>query len=234
MSYCVNCGVELADYIKKCPLCSTEVINPNEPYDFASETPYPEYQPVNIQKISPKVILGIIAIIFMLPIAICVIADFSLNGILDWSGYVVSSLFAVYTVLASSLLVHKESMILEQMFDYMAILLLIVYIETQSGGEWLLTFAIPLLVFIVFSTILITVVAKISARSALTPTALSLILIGLFTILIDLLVNYNFFGKISVHWSLYSFITLVIIGTVLLFIDNNKPLKRRLEKKFFI
>ncbi len=30
MSYCVNCGVRLESSIKKCPLCNTPVINPNE------------------------------------------------------------------------------------------------------------------------------------------------------------------------------------------------------------
>ncbi len=234
MSYCVNCGVELAEYIKKCPLCSTEVINPNEPYDFAKEPPYPEYQPIALQKLSPKIILGVIAIIFMLPISICVIADFSLNSTLDWSGYVVSSLFAVFTVIASALLVHSESRILEQVFDYMAILLLVVYIETQSGGSWFLTFALPLLIYMAVMTILITFVSGIFSNSSLTPLAMSIILIGIYTVLIDILINYNFFDRISVHWSLYSFISLTVIGTILLFIDNNKPLKRRLEKKFFI
>ena len=28
MSYCVNCGVELDNSVKQCPLCNTMVINP--------------------------------------------------------------------------------------------------------------------------------------------------------------------------------------------------------------
>ena len=28
MSYCVNCGVELDNTVKQCPLCDTVVINP--------------------------------------------------------------------------------------------------------------------------------------------------------------------------------------------------------------
>ena len=30
MSYCVNCGVELSQNEKKCPLCGTEVYHPNQ------------------------------------------------------------------------------------------------------------------------------------------------------------------------------------------------------------
>ena len=32
MSYCVNCGVELAPSEKRCPLCGVEVVNPAKPW----------------------------------------------------------------------------------------------------------------------------------------------------------------------------------------------------------
>ena len=39
MSYCVNCGVELAASERRCPLCGVEVINPREPFDENGERP---------------------------------------------------------------------------------------------------------------------------------------------------------------------------------------------------
>lgn len=30
MSYCVNCGVKLDPSLKRCPLCNTPVVNPND------------------------------------------------------------------------------------------------------------------------------------------------------------------------------------------------------------
>lgn len=41
MSYCVNCGVELADSERRCPLCHTEVHNPRQPYDRKIPKPFP-------------------------------------------------------------------------------------------------------------------------------------------------------------------------------------------------
>ena len=42
MSYCVNCGVELEPSLKKCPLCNTPVINPNELQKIGEAvSPYP-------------------------------------------------------------------------------------------------------------------------------------------------------------------------------------------------
>ena len=44
MSYCVQCGVRLAQQEKKCPLCGTPVINPN-PQETKEDHLYPdEYQ----------------------------------------------------------------------------------------------------------------------------------------------------------------------------------------------
>ncbi len=234
MSYCVNCGVELAEYIKKCPLCSTEVINPNQPYDFSSAPLYPEYEVVPKQKISPKLILGIVGIIFMLPSALCLVADLSYDGLFGWSGYVVASLFAVYTFIASALSVHKESLFLEQIFDYMAILLLMVYVEEQSGGKWFLTFALPLLCAFAATTLTLTFLVKVLNKRILTVISIGSFSVAVTCVLSDLLIKYNFYSLMSIGWSLYPFISLVIIGSVLLFIDNNKYIKRRLEKKFFI
>ena len=234
MSYCVNCGVELAEYIKKCPLCSTEVINPNNPYDLASSPNYPEYQPVPKSKTSAKLILGIIAILFILPIAVCMLADMSYNGIVSWSGYVIASLFAVYTIIASALTVHGESLLLEQVFDYMAIILLLVYIEEQSGGSWFLPLALPLVICIALTTLILTFLAKILAKRILTVISVGMFLCSIICVICDILIKYNYYSNVSIGWSLYPFISLVIIGSVLLFIDNNKFIKRRFEKKFFI
>ena len=42
MSYCVNCGVRLDASLKKCPLCNTPVIHPNETAVPTSPSPFPD------------------------------------------------------------------------------------------------------------------------------------------------------------------------------------------------
>ena len=42
MSYCVNCGVELEHSLKECPLCNTQVINPNENAELPMNSPFPK------------------------------------------------------------------------------------------------------------------------------------------------------------------------------------------------
>ncbi len=234
MSYCVNCGVELAEYIKKCPLCSTEVINPNQPYDFASELPYPEHISTHKQKLSPRLILGIIAIVFSLPITLCLLADMSSDGVFGWSGYVISPLFAIYTIIASALMVHRESALMGLLFDHMSLLLLMVYIDVQTQGGWFVSFALPLLCTSAISSMLMVILIKTLRKRLLTVVAIGAFITGVICIITDLLIKYNFYNNVDIEWSLYPFISFIIIGSFLLFIDNNKFIKRRLEKKFFI
>ena len=73
MSYCVNCGVELAETEKKCPLCDTEVINPHSPWKEPEDPPFPtNYEvakPVNRGKVAT-----FIAILLLIPILLLCLA----------------------------------------------------------------------------------------------------------------------------------------------------------------
>ena len=67
MSYCVNCGVELDKSAKKCALCATPVINPNEKAEEVSaEKPFSE----NLQlpkSIKKEFVAFVISVIMLIP-----------------------------------------------------------------------------------------------------------------------------------------------------------------------
>lgn len=234
MSYCVNCGVELADYEKQCPLCHTKVINPNLISQNVSERLYPEVPPPKEKQVSPSIILALTAIILMLPIAICTIVDFKTNSDLLWSGYVVSSCFLLYSFICASLLVNKVSVVLTEFFDFTAILIFLLYINYTAEQNWYFNFALPIVLYTAISVIVITLCAKLTKISGMSLCGVSLILLGILTVIIELLISNTFFKKIQFIWSYYPFIALSIFAAIILFIDRNKPLKRRLAKKFFI
>ena len=67
MSYCVNCGVELEKGAKKCPLCGTEVINPNEINEERIHS-YPVYSPMPKAKIKKMMVGRIATVIFVVSV----------------------------------------------------------------------------------------------------------------------------------------------------------------------
>jgi len=90
MSYCVECGVELAEYHKKCPLCETPVLNPKKSFDF-SKNDYPVFKKhhstVNRRKVARHLTGFILTMCFLMAALIPGIIDFHANSTITWSIY---------------------------------------------------------------------------------------------------------------------------------------------------
>ncbi|MFR1517669.1 MAG: DUF6320 domain-containing protein [Clostridia bacterium] len=238
MSYCVNCGVELSDNEKKCPLCGTEVYHPDRNVKKVkseeTDPPYPQYQPLTIQRVSRSSIITLITLIFLLPVLLAVICDLSINGAITWSAYVVTSIAFIYICVLLPVLSKKPDPAFCIAIDACALIFLLMFIEKRSGGHWFASFALPLAVYI--SAVLIALVL-LGHRHVISPmkiTALTFMAVGGGTLLIELLLNHAFSLRSRLIWSFYPLTVLVIIGIVLIYIDCNKALKERLAKKFFI
>ncbi len=87
MSYCVNCGVELGDSEKSCPLCLTKVIHPGRKLK-SGEALYPPHRHIIRPKGQQRRHHTDPDADFLLPTSIVAMADISINYSITWSGYV--------------------------------------------------------------------------------------------------------------------------------------------------
>ena len=92
--YCVNCGVELKDSEKICPLCKTRVFHPDIPLP-KGEGKYPEFV-APTRRFNRIGALIIVTFMFLIPLIICLLIDLRLNGRVLWSGYVIGGLILGY------------------------------------------------------------------------------------------------------------------------------------------
>lgn len=93
MSYCVQCGVKLADYHKACPLCNTTVINPNVS-EFTLNKDYPQYRTrhKNEKNASNKMFTAILLTVLLAIYSIIVLfLDLFITKGISWSLYPLSS-----------------------------------------------------------------------------------------------------------------------------------------------
>ena len=102
--YCAKCGVGLADTEKKCPLCGL----PAHPGLERAKTKslYPAEHPVIVNS---KAVHVVVAVLFLLPLLICLQCDLIITGTVTWSGYVVGALQLAYVVFALPLWFHKPN-----------------------------------------------------------------------------------------------------------------------------
>ena len=76
MSYCVNCGVELAKSEKKCPLCGVEAVNPKEKGEPAGKPPYPK-ELKETPHVNSHSLAVLLTLVFLLPMALTLTSDVS-------------------------------------------------------------------------------------------------------------------------------------------------------------
>jgi len=102
MSYCVECGVELAEYHEECPLCGTVVNNPKRTIDL-SKNDYPIYKKhhvlTNRRKVVRRLVGFILTMSFMMTALIPMLVDLRVNTAITWSVYpLLSSLLLWFSI----------------------------------------------------------------------------------------------------------------------------------------
>ena len=232
MSYCVNCGVELEKGAKKCPLCGTEVINPREAEGEHIHS-YPVYSPTPKQHIKKSTVVSLITLILLLPDFLTTLCDYTINGTITWSSYVMGALLCLYLIIVFPILLSKHGVtcVVLMAADILGFLL---FIELKTNGKWFLTFALPTVTVLAVFIAVISLLKKEKKISSLTAASVSVIFLGLFCVLIEFLINTTFGVRGRFAWSFYPAVTFILLAVAMFLIGKNKALCEKLEKKFFL
>ena len=131
MSYCVQCGVKLSDYHEKCPLCDTEVINPNKPIVRAN-TDYPDYQVIEksekktVKHYVTGIILSLQAFIYSL---VVFLIDWITGGGITWSIIPILSLTLLWVSVAYPFFRKKNTFFRLFTYDCIAVIVYILLLN---------------------------------------------------------------------------------------------------------
>ena len=230
--YCVKCGVNLADTEKKCPLCLTRVCHPD--FQQPDVTPlYPENEhpakPINRWSI-----MLVVSILYLLPMSICLVIDLSLNGKVEWSGYVIGGMLILYAAfLLPRWFAHPNpAFFLPVVFVLIGAFLL--YLENALQGNWFLSFALPITGTLAVIFTALTILCRYIRRQRLYIFGGFCIVLGGFCVLLECLLHNTFglpgFGT----WSPYPLLSLTIIGIAMIVTASFRPLREALEKRLFL
>ena len=231
--YCIHCGVELSDSETVCPLCGTRVFHPDLPRQ-QGEPPFPPEPSAHPEEVNRSGALFILTMLAVLPIVICILCDWSVNGTILWSGYAAGGVALLYILAVLPLWFRRPNPVIFVPADFAAIGLYLLYINFATGGHWFLSFAFPVTGAIGL---------LISAAVALTHYLRSgylyiyggmLILGGGLAVLIEFLINLTFQIHETLFWSFYPMVAGIVLGLMLIVIAICKPLRESLHRKFFL
>ena len=238
MAYCVKCGVELSDGAKKCPLCDTVVILPEEMKKekrVAEIIPiFPLANPGNMPQANKKSILELISLIFFLPIPVLLLCDINIDDGITWSGYAVGGIFLLYIYLVFPFIPKKGNAVVSILADWVCTMAYVFYIERMAEGEWFVRFAAPLITVFACLSLIIALFRKYTKISNMALTGMSLVFIGLFCLITEFLINEAFSIHETLYWAFYPALSLAMCAIVLFYIDRNTTLKEKIKRKLII
>lgn len=228
--YCANCGVKLADSENCCPLCGTAAYHP----DIKREDARPLYPLNRLPKARrrSKAGNGAVIILFIIPVLICFLADIQPDGRLDWFAVVAGALLLAYVLLALPMWFTSPNPVVFVPCDFAAVGLYLLYICLTSGGDWYLSFALPLVLAFCLLTSAVVTLLRYIKKGRLYIWGGAFMLTGALMLLVEFLLSLSF-GIPFAGWSFYPLAALVLFGGLLIFLAINRSAREIMERKLF-
>ena len=200
MSYCVNCGVELGEGAKSCPLCGTPVLNPSAPA-ASGKMPYYPTRKEEIPQVSKKGSALVISSMLASVAICCGLLNLVLKPENPWSLYAVGAAVMLWIFFVPPLLWRKIPFLLRAVINMCAMALYVFVIAFASGGiSWYLHLALPILLAAGAIGLWICWVMRKYSRLSFLITAL--VGAGLFCEIVEYFVDRFLYGRWEPAWSL--------------------------------
>ena len=202
MSYCVNCGVELDDSAKNCPLCGTPVINPAELEKIReAQSPFPTKKG-QVEAVKRKD-LGILLTVMMLATAaICAALNRLVFKDSLWSLVVLGSCVMLWVIMVPFVINTKQSVYLSLLYDGASVVFLLYMIKLLvENDSWFAGLGLPLTVLVTAVIELFVFCVDRLPKSFLTVTLYLFTGIGILCLGIEILIDMYAVGGIALGWS---------------------------------
>lgn len=233
MSYCVECGVELSNGAKSCPLCGTPVLNPRRPQEPDAAPLYPE----NREKPAPQIDRGymrkLALAVALLPVLTVLILDL-LDGRVSWSLYVIGAIWLIVCLFAVPFLFTSKRPYAFIALDagalgaYLGLIALL-----NGGGGWYLKLALPMVLWLGLCLMgalraVRWLKHRILNRIALVLTQVAVCLLGIETI-----IDYYLRQRVQITWSVYAGLPMLVLALFFLLLGAYRPLQKEIRKRLF-
>lgn len=228
--YCVRCGVKLADTEKKCPLCDTVVCHP----DFPPPAGEPMYPADQMPKATPglKALGGVFIILFLIPLALSFVTDWSANGRLDWFGHVAGAVVVTYVILALPLWFSRPNPVVFVPCGFAAVVVYLLYLCLATGGNWFLSFAFPTVGGLCLIITAMVTLLRYVRGGRLYISGGAAMATGGWLLMVEYLMGITFDLRF-IGWSLYPMLVLGLLGGLLIYLAIDSDAREIMKRKFF-
>ena len=235
MSYCVNCGVELQKSEPRCPLCGTEVCNPNEQQEEKPVRPYPAHVEHLDKKVDQRYIASFISLLLLIPLFTTMLANVLVSKQLSWSYLVLGGELVVFTVFLLPMIARMPK-VLYMVIDTVAVcvLLLLIRVLTKSSWDWFLLLGLPITVLTALMCWFFSLMASPKCRiPVFVRFGLALATIGILVVAIEFFIGLYHSAIAWPTWSLYVLFPCLVLASSLLILNRRARVKEEIRKRFY-
>ncbi|MGN0485763.1 MAG: hypothetical protein ACI4GB_00870 [Acutalibacteraceae bacterium] len=234
MSYCVNCGVELESGAKKCPLCSTEVVNPKCPPVEESNDAFSHREHIPTA-IKTKFVAGIVSLVMLIPNIVCVLANAVFFHRSFWSFYVLATSFFMWIVFVVPFFMEKHRIYWMWAFDTCAAGLYVYILMSLLGfGGYYNSCALPIILLNSVLVLIYILWVRKKKRHVLLRALLicSDIAVSLFVCCLLLAVEASL--KYATEIGIIIFVCIMAVVVFLAVCYSSKTIRKWLSKRLFV
>ena len=235
MPYCVNCGVQLNDAAKECPLCQTEVLLPRSAQPLSTNPPTNLKKEMLDQDFDRGLWIKLITITLLTPAIISILLNWIIKPNIEWSLFVSAGMIFVWIWSISIFFFKKNRFIKWLPIAWVSVLGFLFVIEniTRSFG-WFFTIGVPITtsLFIIVS-IQALLIKKRWIRELQIPASI-FFGIGLFCFSINGAMSFYKYQVVRLNWSLIVMITCVAFALIGLVLQRRPWIVEKIKHWFMI
>lgn len=235
MSYCVNCGVELDSTIKKCPLCNTIVLNPNQlsGKEIEKLSPFPD-KVGTVESGSKKDIAIVITVILACVAVCCILLNWLVWNPKRWSLLVIGFCGLLWMLVAPPLFIQNIRKRVMALINGLMICIYLWLIGIFSGStDWVIELGLPITVTVLVLVEIILTVGKYK-RSILLIMSLGIMEIGVLCMTIELLIERFVQKPLHLSWSAIVLTICVVITGALVAMLSRRGIRNEIDRRFHL
>lgn len=233
MSYCVHCGVKLADYETRCPLCDTEVIDPKR-NEENTEAYYQGRMDINGKKINKRFLVMLISLALLIPIAAVAIIDLVFSSGLTWAFYVFGAELIIWAFIVLPIYFEGKSPYFYVAADLFVSSLYILMVSWLNDSvKWLMPLGMPFILSAGVFAFLIIFILQDKQIGKIEKGGWIAIITSFLPWAIDIAVTHYLTQSFIPVWAWYVSIPLLILGGVLVVASKNISMSEWIRRNLF-
>jgi len=209
MSYCVNCGVELAPDASRCPLCGTPAWKPDK-----TAPRYFPTKPAEVPRASRRAAAALLTAMLASVSLCCGLLNLILATAHPWSLYVAGAAVMLWIWFALPMLARGIPIFFRLTADVAAVGIYVWIISVAlHGSQWFRGLVLPMLGWACVVVFLLSFLLRDGRRSRLSSIAMCIGAVGLLALGVEYCMDCYFLQAWEPSWSLV--VAVICIGLII-------------------